>query len=89
VRIETDAPCLFNDNRCFLEAREGSTTAFVEAGAAVTSNNYLDGPVKGRALDLRVAAGPFTLLGNIATGGIFVNNAPLPPTSQWAPLNIP
>jgi hypothetical protein len=87
VLISTDGPCLFNDNRCFLHASEGVTTARLTAGAAVASNNYINGP-RAISLDIQVpAAGPWTVLGNITSGPIAVDGTtPLP--APWQQLNI-
>jgi hypothetical protein len=87
VSLETGAPCLFNDNRCFLVTREGVPTARVAAGAAITSNNYLRGTGQVPCLELVVpSGGPFTVLGNISAGGVAVNGTALPP--PWAELNV-
>ena len=88
VSIETAAPCLFRGNRCFLQTREGVTTARISAGAAVTSDNYLDGIGKVPGLELFVPpGGPFTVLGNIVAGGLAVNgSSPIP--APWTQLNL-
>ena len=88
VLIETVAPCLFNDNRCFLAARENLPTARVQAAAAIAANNYLEGSEKVAGLEIEVpAAAPFTILGNIAGGGLALNGSPIP--APWHQLNVP
>ena len=88
VLIETIAPCLFNDNRCFLVARENLPTAQVQAAAAIAANNYLNGSEKVAGLELEVPGGaPFTILGNVAGGGLALNGAPIP--APWHQLNVP
>lgn len=88
VLVETVAPCLFNDNRCFLAARENLPTARVQAAAAIAANNYLEGSEKVAGLDIEVpAAAPFTILGNIAGGGLALNGSPIP--APWHQLNVP
>ena len=88
VLIETIVPCLFNDNRCFLAARENLSTARVQAAAAVAANNYLEGSEKLAGLEIEVpAAAPFTILGNISGGGVALNGAPIP--APWHQLNVP
>jgi hypothetical protein len=87
VLVETDAPCLFGDNRCFMVAVEGVPAARLSVAAAVASNNYLQASLKTPALEIQLpAAGPFTVLGNIASGPIEVDGAPLP--APWQSLNI-
>ena len=87
VQIVTDAPCIFTDNRCFLGGVEGVPVVRLAAGAAIASNNYLNGPIKSLGLDLELpAGGPFTVLGNISSGPIEVDGAALPP--PWQPLNV-
>jgi hypothetical protein len=87
VMILTDAACIFGDNRCLATVREGVPAARIAAGAVVAGNNYLRGPLKGTALELQlVAGGPFTVVGNIASGPIEVNGAGL--AAPWQPLNV-
>jgi hypothetical protein len=86
VLVETESPCVFGDNRCFLTGRENVPVASLAVSAIIAGNNYLDGPIKTPALDLQVA-GPFTVVGNLCSGEISLNGAALPP--PWQPLNIP
>lgn len=87
VMIITDAACIFGENRCLARVREGVPAARIEAGAVVAPNNYLQGPLKGTAFELQLpAGGPYTVLGNIASGPIEVDGAVLP--APWQPLNI-
>ena len=87
VLLTTDAPCIFTDNRCLFGGAEGFPVVRLAAGAAVASNNYLDGPPKSLALSMELPTGaPFTVLGNIASGPIEVDGAALPP--PWQALNI-
>jgi Family of unknown function (DUF6519)/Right handed beta helix region len=86
VLVETEVPCVFGENRCFLAARENVPVATLVVSAVVAGNNYLDGPRKTPALDLQVA-GPFTVLGNICSSEISLNGAALP--APWQQLNVP
>jgi hypothetical protein len=85
VYVIADGPCLFNDNRCLLEGREGTPTAQLSAAAAITSNNYIDGP-PGVALAISAPVGLCTVLGNIASGQIDIDGLPL--AGPWQPLNV-
>jgi hypothetical protein len=89
VYVQTEGSCIFSDNRCFLFTRSESTVAQIRAGAAIASDNYLEGPEKHAGLDLVVASGrPFTVSGNVSSGPIVLNHTnPLPP--PWDQLNVP
>jgi hypothetical protein len=78
----------FNSNRCLFNARR-APVAEAAVRAAIATSNYLEGSRDMPALVLRLPeAAPFTVLGNITSGPIEVNGAPLAPPSPWAPLNV-
>jgi hypothetical protein len=88
VRMDGSGRSLFAENRCVLTGAKGIPTAHVGGGAVIASNNYLDAGKGGPGLELQLPDGaPFTVLGNIAGGGIFVNGSAL--LSPWHELNIP
>jgi hypothetical protein len=79
----------FNHNRCLLTSTEQSVAVVARAvvRAAIASSNYLQGEAQNIALDLHLPeTGPFTVVGNITSGPIRINNHELPP--PWAPLNV-
>jgi hypothetical protein len=87
VYMQTTGSCAFSDNRCFLEARR-QTVVKAFAGALVASDNYLEGPQGVPAADFTVPGGAgFTVSGNLSSGPIALNGAPLP--SPWNQLNVP
>ena len=88
VLIEATTACLFNDNRCFLATRQGVPAVQLRAAAAVTANNFLAGDGQVPDLELFVPSGaPFTIVGNIAAGGLALNGtSPLP--APWKQLNV-
>jgi hypothetical protein len=87
VEVSTPGPCSFSDNRCFYVARR-SVVVRVTAGALVASDNYLEGEpsVPSAFFTLPGSAG-FTVSGNLGSGPIELNGAPLP--SPWNQLNVP
>jgi hypothetical protein len=84
--LAAGAACVLGENRVTLATRERSVPVVraVFGSAAVTANH-----VRARrgvpSIDLRVNGGPFTVLGNIATGRIRVDGAGL--AAPWAALN--
>lgn len=87
ILLITQAECLLGENRVTLDTRSQSDAAiraFV-AAAAVTAN--LVSTRRGvPAIDLQLlGGGPFTVLGNITSGAIDVNNSALP--APWDALN--
>ena len=94
VLIVTDAPCIFTDNRCFLGGAKGFRSVRLAAGAAIASNNYLQGPLSRSGLTSSSAGGPFTVLGNISrsdrSNGAACRHRGSRSTSSspWPPLDI-
>ena len=93
VSVIADGAFTFSTNRCLLAAAAtagniAQTVAQARAGAIIANANYLEGPPKLSSLTLQLvpATGPFTVLGNITSGSIFVNGTVLAP--PWAPLNV-
>jgi hypothetical protein len=85
VLVQTAARLLLADNRCVLTS-DGQSVAQVSADAVIASNNHLQSLGPGPALRLDLVAGtPFTVLGNVTEGGIFVNGSSLGP--PWQQLN--
>ena len=89
--------CIFSENQCLLDgpalaSGAAQFVAEISARVLIASNNYVNGPVTeaARSLNLHVPAGakilPVTVLGNVTSGAVFVNNAVL--TAPWAPLNV-
>ena len=56
--------------------------------AIIASSNYVEGArdLPAMRLQLLPENGPFTVIGNITSGQILINGAPLP--APWAPLNV-
>jgi Family of unknown function (DUF6519)/Right handed beta helix region len=104
VELTGNGANLFSDNRCLLKsvlnaagevvtgAAQAPEVVFINAGAIIASNNYIEGP--GRVIGMKLflpattgkGFGPFTVLGNITSGAILVNNQSLP--DPWKPLNV-
>ena len=83
----------FGGNRCILRSpggvglASGGATAVIVAGALVLMGNYFDGPSQANALQIRLPdQALYSVLGNISTGAIQVNGAPL--ADPWLPLNV-
>lgn len=84
---------VFSDNRCLLTSGPSAvagppvapSVAVISAGALIASANYLQGPKNAVAMRAQVPQGPFTVLGNIASGPIQVNGVAL--GAPWGPLN--
>lgn len=80
--------CDFSHNQCTRIA--GATLAtpapdvLLFAQTQVVDGNRVEGP-KGTSIQMQVAEGRFTVLGNVTNGAVRVGNAPLP--DPWAALN--
>ncbi len=87
VQIASTGRILASDNRATLFPPDKIPLIVASASAVILNANYVDG---GRGehdvVQLHVGRGPFTVLGNIASGIIRVNGAPLP--APWKPLNV-
>jgi hypothetical protein len=86
AEINTEGTCIFSDNRCILIANEGVPAARVTAGATIAGGNYLERPGELPAFELNPSSGPFTVLGNVATGPILVDSSVL--GAPWNQLNV-
>jgi hypothetical protein len=86
VSVGVAGTCLLSDNRCLLTSGQGMPAAVVGAGALVANANSFETNGELPAALLEVPRGPVTVLGNVATSPIFLNQNPLPP--PWAPLNV-
>ena len=87
ARMLSTGPCTFSDNRCFHLAGARVPVVQLSAGAIIASANYLQGLDDVSGLSLVVPdAGAFTVLGNIVSGSVELNNAPLP--APWSALNV-
>jgi Family of unknown function (DUF6519)/Right handed beta helix region len=93
VMISAAACCRLADNRIALLPFDGedprlSNPTVVRARRAIVSSNDLRGPGRGKAEVLRVqigADGGAAIVGNLRSGEITVNGAPL--SAPWTPLN--
>jgi len=76
------------DGPTLLQVTRSGAVTFAQAGAIIASDNYLEGSqgVPAMRLQLLPENGPFTVLGNITSGEIFINSGALPP--PWASLNV-
>jgi hypothetical protein len=95
IRVETSGALTLSSNRCLVNAARMQLVAHAQAGAIIASGNYLEGaprdPTVGlpaMVLQLVPKDGPFTVLGNISSADIHVNDNTLANT-PWGPLNIP
>jgi len=83
-------PASLQENRCFQTGSPNGLAIVVDvtAGAAQVSNNYAQRTPRSDIAAIRITVpNPlFTVLGNLASGPIFVNNTALP--APWAPLNV-
>lgn len=87
ILLVTAAECVLGENRVTLDTRSQSAAAIraYVAAAAVTAN-LVSGSRIVTAIDLHLpAGGPFSVLGNVTSGPINVNNSILPP--PWDALN--
>ena len=88
ISINITGPVIFTNNRCLLASRS-PLVAEMAMGAIIANANYFEGVQVTRqpAVVLQIPKeGPFTVLGNIASGEIHINGAALP--VPWAPLNV-
>jgi hypothetical protein len=87
IFVDASGALTLSTNRCVVNAARESV-ADAQAGAIIANSNYLEGSpgVPAMRLQLLPENGPFTVVGNIASGEILINGAPLP--VPWAPLNV-
>jgi hypothetical protein len=100
VDVQGADACVMTANRCRVNGTTSATglkgsapAVSLQAQTAIVGENRIQGA--STTFDLSITV-PFdaekqlglTLLGNIVTAGIEVNNALLPTSSPWAPLNI-
>jgi hypothetical protein len=100
VDVQGADACVMTANRCRVNGTTSATglkgsapAVSLQAQTAIVGENRIQGA--STTFDLSITV-PFdaekqlglTLLGNIVTAGIEVNNAVLPTSSPWAPLNI-
>ncbi len=89
VGISVAGKCLFSDNQANLLAPENIPVLVLQASAAVLNANHFErpGPPDMEVARLHVTtADSFTVLGNITTGRILVNDEEL--KDPWKPLNV-
>ena len=97
AKLTGNGASIFTDNRCLLtnaggEASQVPEVVFITAGAIIASNNYVAGPIRVAGMRLFLPGTPaidlipLTVLGNITSGAILVNNQPL--HAPWKPLNV-
>ncbi len=88
VQILSSGPTSITDNRASLLPPNKEPVIVAVASAIIFDANYVDGGQGDHdVVSLQVGKGPFTVLGNIASGLIRVNGDRLPPALQ-NPLNI-
>jgi hypothetical protein len=87
ILLETNGALMLSTNRCLLTAAQVAV-AEAQAGAINANDNYLEGTrgVPAMQLQLTRQNGPFTVLGNIISGQIFINGAAL--SEPWAAFNV-
>ncbi len=87
ARIVVSGPCTFCENHVRVLPDTRMPALELRATAAIVSQNFLEA-ARGDlpAADIITVKGPFTVVGNISSGGLRVNNAPL--SSPWQQLNI-
>jgi len=98
--VVTLESCIFGENQCFLDNSPGTSQVLVvgleSLQTIIASSNLVRGPSStatggfqpSMALVVPGADRPLvTVVGNITTQGISLNNNPLP--TPWAPLNLP
>jgi uncharacterized protein DUF6519/parallel beta helix pectate lyase-like protein len=90
IVITSKGACLFGDNRCnFVPAANGvMPIAEITAEAIIANANFFQTSPNDKTVLLKPGNGPITVLGNIASGPIWINTATLHNT-PWANLNIP
>jgi hypothetical protein len=86
VAVGVAGTCLLSDNRCVCQSSQGMPAAIVGAGAIVANANTFEASAQLPSVLLEVPQGPVTVVGNISTSPIFLNQNPLP--APWAPLNV-
>ncbi|NIM95765.1 MAG: hypothetical protein GTO18_18855 [Anaerolineales bacterium] len=90
VVMQISGPNLFLGNRCFGPFTSRVPIVRIEAGTAIASNNYLEGPKQQEnasfIMELLVPRELVTVLGNIGSGPIEVDHAAI--SSPWAALNV-
>ena len=87
VAVMTSPTCEFSGNQCTHTASGSTGTqpdVLLAAPAVIAANNRIAGP-KGPSLALQTQEGHFTVLGNVTSGEILVQNAAL--AAPWAALN--
>jgi hypothetical protein len=98
VDVEIGGPCIFDNNQCFLDnpglAGAGGAppaVVFISADSIIAGNNRVRGlagalAMPSVAMALNIPANAITVVGNVCSGPISINNAALTP--PWAPLNV-
>ncbi len=87
--------CIFSENQCLLDSSKPTQpVAEITAQAVAAANNYCKSPREAIGIQLhgpfttdkQATVGPVTVLGNLTSGVIKIENAPL--GNPWAPLNV-
>jgi hypothetical protein len=88
--MSLDGASIFAENRCLLtsggEPEALEVRAEISAGTIIATGNYLEGPAGVAAMKLQAPGRPFTVVGNVTSGPIQVNGAPL--AAPWEALNV-
>jgi len=98
--VVTLESCIFGENQCFLDSAPGTSQVLVvgleSLQSIIASSNLVRGPSSTATGGFQPSMAlivpgtdrpPVTVVGNITTQGISVNNTPL--STPWAPLNLP
>jgi hypothetical protein len=90
AKVTAAGHCVFADNRCRIrQVAKGGPPVLITAETLALSTNHVLQKQEGNSIEARVPNAhvlPITVLGNLTTGRIMVNAAPLTP--NWKPLNV-
>lgn len=96
VEISATGACAFATNHCLRKQAGESAVVVLVGGAAIVNGNYVEDERNSKTPAISVmvpkaapgaaAVDAVTVLGNITTSEIRVNQAPL--ALQWSPLNV-
>jgi hypothetical protein len=90
IFVQSKGACLFGDNRCnFVPMTDfRPPIADITCEAIIANANFFQTSRNEKTVLLNPGNGPITVLGNISSGPILINNATMHGT-PWATLNIP
>jgi hypothetical protein len=90
VLVAIGGACILTNNQCFLDSETAVKVVDITSGAAIVSNNYVEGIFATDSVAIDVSLPPdgfeaYTVVGNIASGFILVNGGVL--SAPWKDLN--